>query len=65
MRDRFEKILNQHGVYGEDVVEILFAVSDMLELSADDLEKNEPYAVITIKRLREAAHDVWELGIDL
>mgnify|MGYP006968285289 CR=1 FL=1 len=65
MRDKFDQILKDHSIYGEDVEEILYAVSDMLELVAEETKENEPYTTNSIERLETAAHEVWNLAIDL
>lgn len=65
MKEKFESILNEHGIYGEDVEEILYAVSDMLQYAADKTKEEEPYATVTIRRLEEAAHDVGNLVSEL
>lgn len=33
MKEKFESILKEHGIYGEDVEEILYSVQEMLECS--------------------------------
>lgn len=65
MREKFEAILNDHGIYGEDVEEILYSVSEMLEFAAEEIKKNEPYAINSIDRLETAAHEVFDLTTDL
>lgn len=65
MKDKFEQILKNHGIYGEDIEEILYAVQEMLEYVADDTKKKEPYATNSIDRLEKAAHEVFSLAIDL
>lgn len=65
MREKFEKILNDHGIYGEDIEEILYSVSDMLKLVAEETKENEPYAINTIDRLEKAAYEVSNLATDL
>lgn len=65
MREKFNEILGKHGIYGEDVEEILYAVSDMLDLVADETKENEPYATNYIDRLETAAREVWNLSTDL
>lgn len=64
MREKFNQILEKHGIY-EDVEEILYAVSDMLEFVAEETRKNEPYATNSIERAKTAAHEVWSLSNDL
>ena len=61
MKEKFEQILNEHGIYGEDVHEILYAVNDMLLLVADKIKKEEPYATNTIERIEKAAYEVFDL----
>lgn len=65
MREKFNEILKEHGIYGEDAEEILYAVSEMLELVADETKKNEPYATNYIDRMETAAREVWNLSTDL
>lgn len=65
MREKFEAILKEHGIYGEDPEEILYAVHDMLLLVADETKEKEPYAVNSIDRLEKAAYEVFDLATDL
>ena len=65
MREKFEKILNEHGIYGEDPEEILNAVHDMLILVADELKEKEPNATVSINRLEAAAYEVFDLASDM
>lgn len=65
MKEKFEAILKEHGIYGEDAEEILYAVNDMLLFVADKIKKEEPYATVTIDRLEKAAYEVWNLASDL
>jgi len=65
MREKFEEILKEHNIYGEDIEEILYAVSDMLEYMADETKEKEPYAVNTIDRMEKAAYEVRSLVNDL
>lgn len=62
LRSKFESILTEHGIYGEDVENILDSVHEMLCYAADKLEKEEPHATISIKRLNDAAYEVFELS---
>lgn len=61
MRDKFEQILKNHGIYGEDIEEIIYSVSEMLELMTEDTKKNEPYAINSINRMESAAREVFGL----
>lgn len=65
MREKFESILNEHGIYGEDIEEILYAVHDMLVCAADDIKEKYPYATNFIDRLEKAAYEVFGLTNDL
>lgn len=65
MREKFEAILKEHGIYGEDPEEILYAVHDMLLLVVDETKEKEPYAVNSIDRLEKAAYEVFDLATDL
>lgn len=61
-REKFESILEDHGIYGEDVEQILSAVHDMLVFVADEIQKEEPYATKTIEKYNSAAYEVFSLG---
>lgn len=65
MKEAFEKILKEHGIYGEDVYEILYAVNDMICFAADKLKKDEPYATVTINRLESVAYEVFQLATEI
>ena len=65
MREKFEKILNDHDISGEDIEEILYSVSDMLKLVAEETKANEPYAINSIDRLEKAAYEVSNLATEL
>lgn len=65
MREKFEKILNEHGIYGEDPEDILYAVHDMLEFVANETREKEPYATNSIDRLEKAAYEVFNLASDM
>ena len=61
MREKFENILKEHGIYGEDVEDVLCAVHDMFLLMTDELKEKEPYAVHSINRLENAAYEAIDL----
>ena len=61
MREKFEEILKEHGIYGEDVEEILYAVQDMIEAVIADTKENEPYATNSIKRMEMASYEIFYL----
>jgi hypothetical protein len=55
------KIMGENYIFLSEVDDAIQFVQDLLEFKAKELENNEPYAVNTIRRLRDAAHEVWEL----
>ena len=65
MKEKFESILKDHGIYGEDIEEILYAVQEMLEYVADDIKKKHPYATNSIDQLEKAAYEVFSLANSL
>lgn len=65
MREIFDGILNKHSIYGEDVEEVLYAVSDILDFMADKMKKDSPYATNTIKSLKDASREVSDLVREL
>lgn len=62
MKGKFESILKEHGIYGEDIEEVLYAVHEMLEYVADDTKKKYPYATNSIDRLEKAAYEIFSLA---
>lgn len=65
MKEKFEDILRQHGIYGEDVEEILYAVHDILIAVVDQTKEEEPYATNYIDRVEKAAYEVFSIASDL
>ena len=65
MREKFVEILKEHGIYGEDVENILNAVYDMVIYAADETKRNEPYATNSIDWLEKAAYEIFSLANDL
>lgn len=61
MEEKFEKILEDHGIYEEDVTEILNAVRDMLEYAAEKTRREYPYATNTVDRLEKAIEGVTDI----
>ena len=56
-----KKIMADNYIFESEVDDAIQFVQDLLEFQAKELEENEPYAINTIRRLRDAAHEVWEL----
>lgn len=61
IENQFNYILKEHGIYGEDIESILYAVSDMLNYMADKTKEESPYAVNSIRDLEQAAYEVFDL----
>jgi len=58
---QLKKIMSDNYIFNSDWMDAIQFVQDLLEFHAQELEENEPYATNTIRRLRDAAHEVWEL----
>ena len=56
-----DKIMKENYIFPSEIDDVIQFVQDLLEFQANEIEKNEPYATNAIRRLREAAHEVWEL----
>jgi hypothetical protein len=56
-----KKIMNDNYIFDSELDDVIQVVQDLLEFKAKELEKNEPYATNTIRRLYDAAHEVWGL----
>lgn len=56
-----DKIMKENYIFPSELDDAIQFVQDLLEFRANEIEKNEPYATNAIRRLREAAHEVWEL----
>lgn len=65
MREKFDEILKEHGIYGEDVENILNAVYDMVIYAADEMKRNEPYATNAIDWLEKVAYEIFNLKNEL
>ena len=60
-RKRFKEIMNKHCILDCDVEDAIYFIQDLLELQADELKVNEPYATRGIARLESAAREVGDL----
>ena len=64
-KEKFEEIKAKHNtllVLEDDVDEALTFVRELLEAEADALKVSEPYAVTSIKKLEDAAYQVFEMS---
>lgn len=60
-RKELVEIMDKHNFFESEIDSALDFIEDMLETLANKLEKNEPYAVNTIKNMRTAAREVRDL----
>ena len=60
-KTELKKIMSENYIFDSEVDDAIQFVQDLLEFKAKELEQNEPYATNTIRRLKDAAHEVWEL----
>jgi hypothetical protein len=60
-KSELKKIMSDNYIFDSEIDDAIQFVQDLLEFQAKELEKNEPYAVNTIRRLMDAAHEVWGL----
>lgn len=65
MKEAFKKILDDHGIYGEDVQNILYAAHEMVCAYSDTLKKEEPYATTTIQTAEQCAYLLFSLAQDM
>ena len=63
MEERFEQILESHGIYGEDLDDIVYAMNEILLEAVKDTKENEPYARNTIAMYETAARAMSELRL--
>lgn len=65
MEEKFKKILEDHGIYFEDVTEVLYAVCEMFELMAEETKRDYPLATKAIEQYRKVAVEVSMLTAEL
>lgn len=56
-----KKIMDDNYIFESEIDDSIQFVQDLLEFQAKEIEETEPYATNTIRRLRDAAYDVWDL----
>lgn len=61
MKNKFKRILEEHGIYAEETEEILYAVQDMIEAVINETKEREPYATNTIARLELTSQEIGNL----
>ena len=60
-KTELEKIMKENYVFPSELEDVIQFVQDLLEHQANELERDEPYAVNSIHRLKIAANEVWKL----
>ena len=60
-RKELEEIMERNDFYQSEIESAIYFIVDMLETVADKLEKDEPYAVNTIQKMRDGAREVRNL----
>lgn len=66
--DKFCEICKEYSTTildDSDISHAFWIVYDLLRAEADAIEEKEPYAVNTIRRLRDAAHEVFMMESDI
>lgn len=64
-KEKFNEIKKRYStllILDTDISEVLNFVHDLLCAEADAIKENEPYATTSIKKLEDAAYEVFELG---
>lgn len=61
VKEEIKKIMKDNYIFGSDWEDAIQFVQDLLEFLAKEIEESEPYAVNCIKRLKDAAREVWNL----
>lgn len=67
-REQFKELRKKYStvlVIDDDITDALYFVQDLLELEADAIEKSEPTATESIRRLSRAAYEVFSLNMDI
>ena len=56
-----KKIMKDNYIFDSDWMDAIQFVQDLLERQVYELEQNEPYATVTIRKLEDAAYEVFNL----
>ena len=60
-RQELIEIMERNDFFQSEIESAIYFIVDMLETVADKLEKDEPYAINTIKKMRDGAREVRNL----
>ena len=58
-KTQFYDIMKRNGILFFDVEDTINFVNELLEFQAQEIEETEPYATNTIRRLKDAAYEVF------
>jgi hypothetical protein len=53
--------MEENYIFPSEVDDAIQFIQDLLKFRAKELARTEPYAVNTIRRLRDSAYEVWQL----
>ena len=56
-----KKLMKKYLIFKNDIDYVCNFCSELLQERAKEIEENEPYATNTIKRYKDAAHEVFDL----
>lgn len=60
-----KEILDNNGLYAEDVEDVLHAAAELIQLLCDYTKENEPHAVNAIAEYERIEQKVYHLGDEL
>lgn len=60
-KEQLKEIMRQHCIVDCEVEDVIYFVQDLLVFQQNELKEKEPYATTSIRRLDEAAWQVWNL----
>ena len=60
-KSELKQVMQEHCILECEVEDVIEFVEDLLYMCAKDIEKNEPYAINTIKEYKKAADVVYDL----
>ena len=58
-KEQLQKIMKRNAILSCEVEDAIDFVNDLLEFQAKELEETESYATNTIRRLKDAAYEVF------
>ena len=64
-REDLVGLMRQHLIADCELETVIQFVHDLLHLKAHHISETEPYAVVTLERIKNAASEVWYLLDDI